>query len=622
MAIVRLVFGAHNASLISIETKTGAIRAYVGSKDFNANLPDGTLNGQVDTLSQSPGLSMGSSMKPFNYMSTFINTGLAPTAVWGNFPIDFGGGYKPANFTLGDKPSVSVSTTFALDNSLNRPAVQALMTGGVDNYANLLGSMGYNDTEVNDIKTRAGLTATLGAVTVRPIDHAQAYQTLANGGLKKQIYSVERITDREGVQIYQKAPDPGVRVVDEKYPWLIYSILRSYPTVSKCRSLGYDCAGKTGTNDFSQEKGKIGWPTSVVFWGYTPDLVTGVMAYNSNNAALRVYAVGEKLGQFMWNPYMEQVLPKYTKDKFVRPGGLVDKTICTDTGFLAVDPTLCPTGSGTFVDTQLAKQDANHFKLRVSDCNGAIKLASKADELAGVARDQIFVKFQSNTGSDYIQKQIDDYAQKNGYPAVPTDMCTDPRTTNGSIITKITSPAAGTSYNAGDNMSITVDTGASAGTATFYFDSTQINQSTTLPFAYTYVIPIGTASGAHVVKVVITDGAGHTGTDQITVNVAGTVGISVTSPSGSTPRSLTTTLVATVSDPGSLINNVKFYAKKPTDATFSLLGVGTKQANGTYTFKWDTLVLPPGSGYQIYAVAYDGANGVLQQSATVTFTLT
>ncbi|MEI7603512.1 MAG: transglycosylase domain-containing protein [bacterium] len=397
-------FGAKNASMISVNTKTGAVMAYVGSKDFNAD--DGAfINGQVDVL-QRP-VSQGSSMKPFTYLNAFINRGFSPSTVWANFPIDMGGGYIPRNFSIGDKPAVSVSSEWALNNSLNIPAVQTLMAGGVDNYKILMKSLGYKEPELEEID-KAGITATLGAAVVPPYSHAQAYQTLANGGVKKDFYTIQRITDREGNIIYEKQDNPGIRVIDEQHDWLVLQILQKYTTVQQIRREGYDAAGKTGTNDF----GINGLPTSIVFWGFTPDLVTGVWAGNSNNQPLKTYAVGEKLGQVLWTPYMREVLPKFKNNNFNMPSGIVSRIVCSDTGFLATSNSSCPRSSALFVDGEFPKVDNNHNTIMVVDCNGSIKLASAKDIQDKKAYPIYSVRYETNTGNPWIQSQIDNFAGK------------------------------------------------------------------------------------------------------------------------------------------------------------------------------------------------------------------
>ena len=621
-------FGANNSAMISVDVKTGAVKAYVGSANFNSTDTTGVLNGQFDVLSQGAGVSQGSSMKPFNYMNTILNVpGISTSSVWQNFPIDFGGGYSPKNFSIGDHPGIGVTTDFAINNSLNRPAVQSLMVGGSNNFGDLLGKFGYRDDEVAQIKSD-GLTATLGATSIRPVDHAQAYQTLANMGVRQNLYTIETITDREGNIIYQHQKTDGTRVIDARYPWLIYNVIRNYGTVQTVRRLGYDCGGKTGTND----AGPNGLPTSIVFWGFCGGLLTGVWAGNSNNAPLKPLAVGEKLGQVMWTPYMSQVLTKYPKDKFVRPAGIVDKSICTDTGYLANDTINCPKGTGLFIDGQYPKLDNVHLKLRVTDCNGTLKLASSADEIAGVAKDQTFVRYETLTGRAFIQKQVDDFNQKNLGQLPPTEYCTDPRTSDGSILTKITSPTTGVQYNAGDTISnITATTVGLTGSMKFYFVnsvgvSTFITEDTTAPYNATYTIPIATPPGLYSIKAVWTDSTGKTGQDVVYITVTSSIdsaNINITAPTNnkSIAKSVIT-VTAAATDPSNVISTVKFYAQKNGVGNYVQIGA-TQTANATdvYSVSYDLSKLTDVGTYQVYA-EISNATGSTKSSSIITFYIT
>ncbi|MFN4147393.1 MAG: penicillin-binding protein 1C [Runella sp.] len=107
----------HNAAVLVINNETMAVEAYIGSADFR-NPYDG---GQVDGIRavRSP----GSTLKPLLYALAFDKGLLTPASVLYDVPTNFGG-FEPENFDR--RFNGKVTTTFALANSLNIPAVKVL----------------------------------------------------------------------------------------------------------------------------------------------------------------------------------------------------------------------------------------------------------------------------------------------------------------------------------------------------------------------------------------------------------------------------------------------------------------------------------------------------------------
>jgi Bacterial Ig domain len=299
----------------------------------------------------------------------------------------------------------------------------------------------------------------------------------------------------------------------------------------------------------------------------------------------------------------------------------VDRTICTDTGFLASETTACNKASAKFVEGAFPRPDNNHLKLRVSDCGGVIKLASQADELAGVARDQIFVRYETNirnpdgSPNAFFQKQIDDYAVKAGFPLPPTETCTDPRTGDGSLIVQFISPSAGAAFEPGGVIPFRASS-IGTGTMRYYFDNNLVGESTTAPYEVNYTIPVSTTGGAHSIKAVFVDSAGKTGQISFTIFVSVNIDsatINITNPNQGQvvlPNSLNFT--ANVNDPTGSINSVVFTLKFPNGTEQSFAG---SKSGSNYTA---TRSLSGAGTYEVYAVASNGT--ATKQSNTITFT--
>jgi membrane peptidoglycan carboxypeptidase len=174
--------GGNNSASIILDGPTGQILAMVGSVDFNNKDIQGEVN--MITSARQP----GSSIKPFVYASAFEN-GFNPGTMLLDQEIDFGGGYKPKNF---DKTfNGPVSIRYALQNSLNIPAVKALYLssdptnkpdgeGALDNFKKFLDKTGNSFPFW--AKGVCGVATALGGCEVKMLDHATGVNTLLQEG--------------------------------------------------------------------------------------------------------------------------------------------------------------------------------------------------------------------------------------------------------------------------------------------------------------------------------------------------------------------------------------------------------------------------------------------------------
>jgi membrane peptidoglycan carboxypeptidase len=123
-------YDAHNASLVTIDPKTGQILAMVGSVDyFGEPYPEGCTLGfnckfepkvNVAVSPRQP----GSSLKPMVYYTGFETGQLYPAYPFLDIDIPFSGGYRPRNNS--GSYSGLMTLRHALRESLNIPAVAAI----------------------------------------------------------------------------------------------------------------------------------------------------------------------------------------------------------------------------------------------------------------------------------------------------------------------------------------------------------------------------------------------------------------------------------------------------------------------------------------------------------------
>ena len=323
--------GGNNAALIAVNPHTGEILAFDGSLDFN----DASIQGQVNVLTSER--QPGSSIKPVVYSQAFTKGWSPGTSIedvptcWEDQP---GHQWCPHNFD--DKFHGQVTARTALGNSLNIPAVKTLEYAGVPQVVDLGQKMGITTWGPDSGKT-LGLSLTLGGAEVRPIDLAQVYATLANGGRKMPLVAVRRITDATGNVIQDYQVPSGDQVLDPRVAYMISNVLsdpaaklftygRDTPLILKDRP----AASKTGTTDNYRDT----WTA-----GYTPNLAIVVWVGNTNGTPMKEVLSSMTAGQ-IWPAAMEASFQALNlpEEDFQRPDGLVERQVCGDTAMRPGEP--------------------------------------------------------------------------------------------------------------------------------------------------------------------------------------------------------------------------------------------------------------------------------------------
>lgn len=163
-----------DGAAIALDNSSGDVLAWVGSAG-----PHSTA-AQVDGVRARR--QAGSTLKPFLYGLAIERRHLTAASILDDSPIalETGAGlYIPQNYDHEFKGLVSVRT--ALAASLNVPAVRTLVLIGVEPYRDRLRAFGYRSlTEDGEYY---GYSLALGSADVSLAEQANAYRTLANGGL-------------------------------------------------------------------------------------------------------------------------------------------------------------------------------------------------------------------------------------------------------------------------------------------------------------------------------------------------------------------------------------------------------------------------------------------------------
>lgn len=175
--------GITNASVLIINNRTHQVLTYIGSADFR----DRSAHGQVDGVQaiRSP----GSTLKPLLYGMAFDQGLYTPRTVIDDIPLDIGG-YRPENYDQQFRGQVTVQ--YALENSLNIPAVQTLNSVGISRFIDRLSLAGFK--EIHSDSRDLGLSLILGGCGVSLEELTRLYSALANYG---EYYSLQWLRGQE-----------------------------------------------------------------------------------------------------------------------------------------------------------------------------------------------------------------------------------------------------------------------------------------------------------------------------------------------------------------------------------------------------------------------------------------
>ncbi len=335
-----------NGAALVTDPATGEILAMVGSKDYFDTKIAGNVN--VTTALRQP----GSSIKPINYAVGLINNYSAATTFIDEpicFPNQGGKNYCPLNYDL--KWHGLVQMRYALGNSINIPAVKMLELNGIKAMIATASAMGI--TTFNDPQNY-GLSLTLGGAEVRMTDMATAYGVFANSGYKIDLHPILKITDKTGkvLEEYNPPLSPifGKKVLPDGVAYIISDILADngarvmeFGDNSSLKIPGQVVSVKTGTtNDFRDN-----WTI-----GYTPSFLVAAWVGNDDNTPMSGLASGITGAAPIWNDIMSHLLKGKTPEPLSRPLSVIQKSVCSDTGFfpsMAQGAVSCPTRFEYFI---------------------------------------------------------------------------------------------------------------------------------------------------------------------------------------------------------------------------------------------------------------------------------
>jgi len=297
-------------ALVSMQPRTGEIKALVGGFDFSKN----KFNHVTQAIRQP-----GSSFKPFIY-SAAVEKGITPSTVVNDAPLFFSAqetgseAWEPKNYD--DKFDGPLTVRRALALSKNMVSIRVLQVVGTQNAQKWVTRFGFDAA-----KHPPYLTMALGAGSVNPLQMVVGYSVFANGGHLVSPRLIKTIRDQRKRVLYQSqdvALDNSNQVISPRNAFMVGDLLnevaRSGTGARSQRELERpDLFGKTGTTNDSQDA----W-----FVGYQPSRAAAVWVGYDNPQKLGSRETGGGLSLPIWIDYMRVALDGTPIQMPVVPNGV------------------------------------------------------------------------------------------------------------------------------------------------------------------------------------------------------------------------------------------------------------------------------------------------------------
>ena len=258
------------AAIVVLEPSTGMVVAMVGGRSYTGGI---SFNRATDIRRQP-----GSVIKPvITYAPAFEYLNYTAADMILDEETTFAD-YTPSNY--GNKYYGWGTVREAVTKSLNVPAVKTLSAVGVYRAKDFAKRCGIEFDDKDD-----SLALALGGFTygVSPLQIAGAYSCFASGGIYNTPTLIKKITDRNGLTVYEYRQDSR-RVMSEANAYILTSMLKSVVTEGtghRLNTLDIPIAGKTGTVGLANGN-RDAWMA-----GYTPEYTAVVwQGYDSDRLGL------------------------------------------------------------------------------------------------------------------------------------------------------------------------------------------------------------------------------------------------------------------------------------------------------------------------------------------------
>lgn len=322
---MRYYFSILRSSFMSMEVKTGHVKAYVGGPDYRHFMYDMVKGGKRQ---------VGSTVKPFLYTLAMQN-GMSPCSKVPNVKQQFilpdGTIWEAKNSSPTKFDDKMVTLKWGLAHSVNQVSAWVMKQYNPQSVADIMKKMGVY-SPIDPVPSMF-----LGTSDITLYEMVGAYGTFANKGVHTQPIFVTRIEDRHGNTISTFKAEKH-DAIDEQTAYLMVDLMQGVVDAGSGGRLRWSpeyggfkgqIAAKTGTTQNHSD----GW-----FIGITPQLVNGAWT----GAELRSIhfedlqsGQGARMSLPIWGYYMRKVyadrtLPYRDGSLFERPMNLTVNVNCDD----------------------------------------------------------------------------------------------------------------------------------------------------------------------------------------------------------------------------------------------------------------------------------------------------
>ena len=255
---IRYVKSFLRAGFMSMDPKTGAVKAYVGGLDYSHFMYDMVTGGRRQ---------VGSTIKPFLY-SLAMENGFTPCSMAPNVQQSYRVGnqtWTPRNANR-KRYGEMVSLKWGLAQSNNWISAYLMSKLNPQQFVSMLHDFGINNPEIVP-----SMALCLGPCEVSVAEMVSAYTTFANKGIRSAPMFVSRIEDNEGNVITDFQPRLN-EVINAESANRMLVLLKGVVdggTGGRLR-FRYHFTGEIGAKTGTTNRNADAW-----FMGFTPQLVSG-----------------------------------------------------------------------------------------------------------------------------------------------------------------------------------------------------------------------------------------------------------------------------------------------------------------------------------------------------------
>lgn len=315
-------------SVVVMDQYTGQVKAIVGGRGTKTTSL--SLNRATSTPRQP-----GSCFKVLSTYAPGLNEcGMTLATTIKDEPYKYASGQQVNNWD--GKYIGEARVRYAIEHSMNVCAVRTLTeTVGLEKGFEYLENFGFT-TLVNDDPNYPGMSdiaqsTALGGITrgVYNLEMTAAYAAIANGGVYTEPTLYTQILDHDGNVLIDNSTPSTHEVIKESTAYLLTSAMEDVinkGTGTSARLNNMAAAGKTGTTEYS---------TDLWLSAYTPYYTASVWGGYDENKPME--NISQSWHMTIWKAIMDRIHAELPYKDFEVPSSVVQKSICTETGKLAVD---------------------------------------------------------------------------------------------------------------------------------------------------------------------------------------------------------------------------------------------------------------------------------------------